>query len=385
LKKPDPVFWINLTISDNPYMPIICKKYIETVGVDAAQKHPIGSGPYRLVEHKLGDYMKFEAFEQHWRVAPEFKYLIMRMVHEESTRAAMLKTGDIDISPISADRIPELHKAGIGASAWPGGYIISLNFGGMVIPEDKRYVEGYSRMDPWKDIKVREAMNIAIDRKAIVKAIYQGSASPATIGILSPGWNEQQPYPYDPNRAKRLLAEAGYPNGFSLKLNTQPHSPGVEIPRLCEAVAGYWEAIGIKVEIIPGTYAGIRSMLKAVKTAGRVWVLRLSYIEDWTVRFGNYYLPNGTVVYYQDAGIAALGKKLISEMGYEKRQAIWREIAKYLRDNYATASIVTAHPAWGYNSKKVGDWPRNMATRPSNYVYIRHAEPLNKYRLFEIN
>jgi peptide/nickel transport system substrate-binding protein len=165
LKRPDPDLWINFT-SDNPNLPILCKKYIETVGEEKANRQPIGSGPYRFVESKLGEYSKFEALEKHWLVVPEFKYVIYRVVPEETTRVAMLKTGEVDIATeLDIGKLPELEKAKLKTQVAKNGMTIFLLFGGMLVPEDKRYVEGYHRMDPWKDIRVREAMNIAIDRK----------------------------------------------------------------------------------------------------------------------------------------------------------------------------------------------------------------------------
>jgi len=134
----------------NYQLGILCKKYVETVGEEKARFQPIGSGPYRLVEHKTGQYLKFEATEKNWRLVPEFKYIIMQIVPEESTRVAMLKTGDTDIAPITTLSMAELQKQkGISAVPWPGGYHLYLVFGGMMTPKDPRYKEGYHLTDPW--------------------------------------------------------------------------------------------------------------------------------------------------------------------------------------------------------------------------------------------
>ena len=84
-KKPDPTLWFKFYPAESSSMPILCKKYIETVGEEKANRQPIGSGPYRLVEAKLGEYAKFEAYEKHWLVVPEFKNVILRIVPEETT------------------------------------------------------------------------------------------------------------------------------------------------------------------------------------------------------------------------------------------------------------------------------------------------------------
>ena len=385
LNTVDPVFWRNLTITTNPYGPIICKEYVETVGDDEAQEAPIGSGPYRLVEHKSGDYMKFEALEEHWRIVPEFKYLIIRSVPEESTRVAMLTTGVIDVSPVSADKVTallgEVEKAGLGVHIWPGGYIAHLVFGAMHIPEDDRYIEGVSRQDPWGDKRVREAMNIAIDRKAIVENMYyEGCAVAAGVDMTAPGWDEVKPIPYDPERAKRLLAEADY-QGFSFKLCVTPKVPGIELGKVTEAVAAYWEAIGLKPEIVLGDWGVFRPKVVKGDTGGWMWLLRESIPDDWTSKLLANHLPGGTLAHFQSAELLALGEKLTAEMDWQKRDAIWREICSYERDNYINVFLVIANQVWAV-SKEVGEWPANITIKPSNFVYIRHAKPLDTWRLF---
>lgn len=282
LKNPDVVFWRMLTYSVNPTTPIICKKYVETAGDDKAKRTPIGSGPYRLVEHTLGDSMKFEALSDHWRIVPEFKYLVLRAVVEESTRVAMLKTGDVDITPISTNSMDDLRKNGINVHVSSAGYIPYITFGGMLVPEDSRYVKGVHRTAPWADVRVREAMNIALDRDAIAKGIYVGAAKPAVIAPTVPGWNDLKPYSYDPQRAKKLLADAGFPNGFSFKLYTSPQSPGQEIPKLAEIAVNYWEKIGLKPSIVLGRYEDYRKMAQTGKDAQILWTGRQSYRDEWS-------------------------------------------------------------------------------------------------------
>jgi peptide/nickel transport system substrate-binding protein len=120
LKQPSPEFWRYLLNSSNPNCPILCKRYVETVGEEKARFQPIGSGPYRSVAHKTGEYLKFEASEKHWRVVPEFKSLIMQVVPEETTMVAMLKSGEIDIARISAQSMADLQRIkGITAIVYP--------------------------------------------------------------------------------------------------------------------------------------------------------------------------------------------------------------------------------------------------------------------------
>jgi ABC-type transport system substrate-binding protein len=176
------------------------QKYVETVGQEKAAKNPIGSGCYRVVEHKGGESLKFEAVEKHWRLVPEYKYVIYQLAPEESTRVAMLKTKELDVVLIDTPRVlNDLDREpGFKTALQPGGYKPTFWFGGMLLPEDKKFVKGYHRQDPWVDVRVREAMNIAIDRKAIVDSIYFGKAKASAIWTSQPGSDELKPYPYDP-------------------------------------------------------------------------------------------------------------------------------------------------------------------------------------------
>lgn len=383
LQKTDEMFWMYMTIAVSPYTPIVCKRYIEKVGEEEAMKKPIGSGPYRLVEHKFGDYLKFEALDEHWRLVPEFKYLVVRIVPEESSAVAMLKAGEIDVTGISTTRIAELKKAGFKISLWPSAQTFTFAFGGLLSPQDSRYDPRYHHKDPWADVRVREAMNIAIDREAVVKGIFHGAAVPETIAIMVPGFDKLKPYPYDPQRAKQLLTKAGFPNGFRLKITSGTFVGAPEFQNLIEAVAGYWDAIGLKVEIVPMSWAVVRPQIGTGKTQGLIYNIRVGFFDDWGQRALNYYYPGGTVPHFQSPELTALIDKVLREADYEKAKVIWMEIAKYLHSHYVNVVPVNSALVWTVGTK-VGQWPSNLRDKPNNIIYIRHAKPLNTYRLFEI-
>jgi peptide/nickel transport system substrate-binding protein len=249
-KTAQPTFFATFSMGNNgSCQGIVCKKYVEAVGNTAASQKPIGSGPLKIIDSRLGSFYKFEALDSHWRVVPEFKILILRMVPEISTTVAMLKTKEIDLASVPAEQLADLGNAGIATEVSPiGGSIIVASWGGMVIPEDNRYDATFHNMDPWVDPKVRKAMTISIDRQAICKAIFAGGAFPAGA-VLFTGDMDKYQHPFNPSVARQLLAEAGYPNGFSFKLMSYAQ-PGVpETPRIMEALAGYWQQIGLDPQI----------------------------------------------------------------------------------------------------------------------------------------
>ncbi|MFC1986838.1 ABC transporter substrate-binding protein, partial [Chloroflexota bacterium] len=370
-------------ICDNWDSPILCKKYVEAVGEDEANLHPLGSGPYRLLEHMFGDYLKYEAYDEHWRVVPEFKYLVKHLIPEESTRVAMLKTGEIDATELSPMSVAELPKEGFNISPWGGGPTFSIMFGGLVGTGDPHYVEGYHNTDPWADEKVREAMNIAIDRQAICDALYAGLANPIPLYDPYPGM-DLPPIPYDPERAKQLLAEAGYPNGFTFDLINSPTQPGVPLSsKMGEAAAGYWEEVGLSVNVI--AMEVLHFWIGNVKTfehAGALYGMRHTYIRE-PLKYVPNYTYRASTSYYQDDTSDRLGEALMAEMDFEKRLPLWKEFGQYIYDMDATVPFVKLSRTIVSDSKKVGDWPEDWSTFYYNLEYVRHAEPLNTFRLFD--
>ena len=186
---------------------IVPKKYVEKVGDEGFLKAPIGAGPYKYVSQNQGIDLTLEAFEGYWRKVPSVKRLVLKSVPDETTRAAALKRGEVDIAyflngPIAED----VRKTpGLKLMAARTNTIFFLDF-----------VEQWEPKSPWHDQRVRLAASLAIDRKAINDAESLGFSG--LTGNIVPRHMEFalpiEPHPYDPKRAKQLLAEAGYASGF---------------------------------------------------------------------------------------------------------------------------------------------------------------------------
>jgi ABC-type transport system substrate-binding protein len=383
-KKKSPEFHAQFALF---YGPIHCKKYIETVGDEKARWEPIGSGAFRLVEHKLGDYLKYEAVDKHWRIVPEFKTIYQHIVPEESTRWAMLKTGKIHLGQVTPMRIAEAKKIPkFSTKMSSGGYTIFAVFGGNLTPADPRYKKGYHGTDPWRDMRVREAMSISIDREAIVKAMYAGAARPSTISALLPGWRDLPPVPYDPERAKKLLAEAGYPNGFDLTvIASGAWPPAIEMPKVIEIMAGYFEEIGLRPKIVPMDKPEILRIARAGKHKGHVYGWKASPRDSWTGKLQFWFHPGAAATHYQDHPVLT---DLISDYDGEgdmkKRDAKLRKVGDYLYKNWVTIPVIQTGSVWAYNNEVISEPPIQMVDKDHHLSYIRHAKPLNTWRLFEI-
>jgi peptide/nickel transport system substrate-binding protein len=215
---------------------VVPKRYIEKVGEQGFAAHPIGAGPYKFVSTKPGIEVVFEAFEHYWRHVPNIKTIVMRSVPDGDTRALMVKTGEADIA------IALQGVAAQGLMDNKGTRIVASKHASCMWIE---FPDQYNPKSPWHDIRMRRAVAYAIDREGINKAACLGFCPPAGVIVprVMPFALQVKPFPYDPEKAKHLLAEAGHPNGFDAGLF--PAIPG--FPTTAEAVVNDLNAIGIRV------------------------------------------------------------------------------------------------------------------------------------------
>ncbi len=347
---------------------VLPKKYVEAKGDDGFARAAIGSGPYRVVEQVPGSHIKLEAVEHHWRVGvPRFKTIVFKRIPEEATRIAMLRRGEADIVEVSRDRVKEVERAGFP----------------IVLKKADAYLDLYWS-PPWdktpiKDKRVREALNLAIDRDEMAATIFGGLAQPCSVPM---GFSWAFPaikfhvtpdlvYHFDPARAKKLLAEAGYPNGFPIDMYSYQLPGLAEGPSMTEAIAGYWQKIGIQPRIIPLDYGGFRKKRIDRTAAGafgyynlanRDWVGAYAYIDKATSATS----PLPTV---RDAELDAMVAKVLTETDQEKIDALMRNIFLRLRGEHFGIPLVYLDTAYA-TSKKIGVW------NPGSVMYDLNLEGL---------
>jgi peptide/nickel transport system substrate-binding protein len=221
---------------------VVPKDYYERLGRDEFAKKPIGSGPYRWHSHQVGSFMKLEATEKHWRDGiPRYKYMTFLIIPEESTRLAMLKTGEADISPISREAVKDAQNAGLNVLHKGSDSIVVL------------HANMQWTSPVFSDVRFRKALNLAIDKEAIIKQLLAGLAEPvagwpgSNISVVG-GDTTLKPYPYNPQEARRLIKEGGW-EGYEFALISYDRTGFPEFPKIIEAVAGYWEKVGLKPKI----------------------------------------------------------------------------------------------------------------------------------------
>jgi peptide/nickel transport system substrate-binding protein len=327
LKEPWPDFMTYLGTPATSIGWIVPKKYLEQVGDDGFKRHPIGAGPYKFVSQKQGIELVLEAHEGYWRKTPHVKTLIMRSIPDDSTRLAMLKTGEADIAyammGASGEEVKRDARLKLAFSEGQGIFFIYFN-------------EQGDPKSPWHDLRVRQALNYAIDRRALSEQQTLG-ASPPTGNIVPRAFEFVLPieaYPYNPQKAKQLLKEAGYPNGFDAGEITS----GPPYHALAEGVATYLQAVGIRIRVRPMERAALITALKEKRltglTSGGSGTLgnAATRLEPYVVSWGEF-----ARISYPD--IDELFKQQSAERDHQKREAMLHEIQRLMHERAMYAAL----------------------------------------------
>jgi peptide/nickel transport system substrate-binding protein len=217
---------------------IVPPGYVQQVGAAEFARKPVGTGPYRVTEFVPDDHVTFVANADYWRGKPAIDKVVWRPIPEATARIAALLSGEVQfIEGVPADLVDALKSSGAAD-------VVDVKNGGLTI-----YLGLKSAEKPLDDARVRRALSLAIDRKSIVAEILKGKAA-VTGTQVSPfdaGYKEIPPPAFDPAAAKALLAEAGYPNGFSIRF--QAPRRYISSAEVAQAIVQQWAAIGVKAEL----------------------------------------------------------------------------------------------------------------------------------------
>ena len=332
------------------------KQWDGGAGRDAFDEKPAYTGPYQYVDRVLGNWIQFEKVPyDHWRVDTDFDGLKMHLVPEDFTRLAMILAGEVDISSVSRALHPEVREAGMVII--PGNFpSISANamFGGQYYLTPETLDESI----PWANLKtgklVREAMNRAINREEIIDVLFSGVGEPMPVVAhhqTKPGfddrWLEKQPsgktlyderYGYDPEKARELLAQAGYPDGFEMTFHTFPQSGFPETRDLADSFQLYFEDIGIKVNLVENpSLAGVREHYKG-RTSDFMWIFRGgSRLPANDVRI--FYAKEGIVHVYESDEIEKNYAAFKQSVDPEERDRLMTAVGEEIFEEYARIPI----------------------------------------------
>lgn len=237
--KPYPVIHEILTFGNFGMVP---PKYVKEKGDAHFARNPVGTGPFKFVEWRKGERTTIEANEQYWKGAPAIKTIVFRVIPETATQIAELLSGGVDIlRAVPPDQISAIGKSGMArVTATQILRVVFLQLDG----------DGRAGKTPLTDVKVRRAINHAVNVDEIIQKVLGGMAvrTPAGTNPMAFGFDPAiKPHAYDPEAAKKLLAEAGFPNGFEVTLNTYAGSI-VSVDQVAQATMGYLAKVGIKIK-----------------------------------------------------------------------------------------------------------------------------------------
>ena len=307
---------------------IVPKKYVEEVGDEGFRNTPVGAGPYKFVSFIPGIELVLEAFDGYWRKAPNVKRLVLKSVPDETTRLAALKGGEVDIAySIRGELAAELERM-------PG---LSIQSVVLQAPNWIYFPEQFDPKSPWHKLQVRQAANLAIDREGMNKALFLGfcktnnSIIPETFEYY---WQPPQAV-FDPGKARKLLAEAGYPNGF----DAGPFSVDSSYSNIGEVSVDSLSQVGIRTKLQPLERAAFASAYANKKLDKGILRGASGAFGNAATRLASFVVKGGSNVYGSYPEIDELYLQQSNELDAKKREAILHKMQQLVYEKAIYAPI----------------------------------------------
>lgn len=363
--KPNPVM-----LFDVAQLYVLKQENAEVGTEEQVADNVVGTGRYKFVEQVKEDHIDLAANEDYWGEVPEIKNVRFRPITNEATRTATMLTGDVDFTvDVSARDIDRLDATdGISVIKQKGLREIYINLDSR---EDSPLFPG--EKNPMSDVRVREAMYLAIDEDTIIKNIMNGCAFEMNSIVPEDyvGYTEVTREAYDPEKAKELLAEAGYPDGFEITFDA-PNDRYMNDEQIAQAVAGYLEKVGIKVNLNLMPKANFFSYIKPIENNTMFLMTGwsdasgdgLSITHDMLYTY-NREAGDGTVNrgHYSNEQVDALIDQAFTEMDDTKRGELVAEADKIAREDYAYIPLHFEQDTYAIKDTL------NYTPRMNKYVY----------------
>lgn len=328
-----------ITSGPDPTLParMVWLKIVEPkhAGGDAEQfaTNPVGTGPYKFVKWDRGIEVVLEANADYWGGKPAIDVVHVRPIQEESTRLAALQAGEVDLVPNllpeQIDQAPvSVHTPGL---EFP---IILLN----------------NQEGPLADVRIRQAINYAIDKEAIAEAIYGGFAVVADGQVLTPGHFGYNPnvkaYPYDFDKAVELIAEAGY-DGTEIVIESE-RGRWLKDAELVEAIAGQLNEAGLNVRVNISEFSNYLDILfDQENRAQMIFVSHDNAMLDADRTFTNYYACGGRGSSYCNEEVTQLINDGRTETDVAKRQEMYQRVAQIANEEAAHLYLLNFENIYG--------------------------------------
>ncbi|MFI6346062.1 ABC transporter substrate-binding protein [Streptomyces sp. NPDC050560] len=309
--------------------PTAVRKY----GNKGFQKHPVGTGPFRFHSVARGRQLVLRANPDYWNGAPRSAYVVLQPIPDATARVAALRAGQvhwIEVPP--PDDVPQLAKE---------GYQVLTNSYDHVWP----WIIDTTRK-PFDDVRVRRAMNYAVDREGLIRNVLQGTADPAYQAVARANTAYRPAndlYRHDPARARQLLREAGRPHGFSATLSYPTSGSGNMVPGpMNEALQQNLAEVGIKVKLEPVEWASMISSYYAGRIPGGADMINISLTMQqegfWASFFGGDSPLN--VSRLRNPRVDALFRRARAAFDDAERAGIYAEAARLITDDAPWVFIV---------------------------------------------
>lgn len=315
--------WERMTVQSFGEPLMISPTAAQKLGNQNFNQHPAGTGPYRAVENVPNDHITVERFPGYWGPPPNADRLVFRQLDDPSARVATLRKGEVDfILAPPPDSVASLQKEGytILASHAPHIWYFAFNLKDPIVGKDRR---------------IRQALVMGVDRERMCRELLKNTATPA-YSMLSPATlaydPTYKPHPYNPAAAKKLLAEAGYPNGFETTLETSTAGSGQMIPvQMIEWIQRDLKNIGVTAHIKTYEWVTYVGMLFKGRPAGTgaaqlSWGMTSNYWNDIVFR-STRQPPNGVNYgYYGNPAVDKLLDQARSEFNDQARAGLYRKV-----------------------------------------------------------
>lgn len=336
LKSPDP------TIADQLMLvPIGSKRYFDEVGAQAFGAKPVGTGPYEFAEWRKGEQLVMNANARYWRGKPAADRVIWRVIPEPSSLVAAIQTGEVDIAVnVPPDDVQRLSG--------------SKDFQIQRVPSQRSiFLVLDNTFGPLKDTRVRQALNYGLDRQAIIDKILLGYAKPLPT-LLGPMYlgsdTSRKPFTYDPDKARRLLVEAGFPNGFELTFYA-PTGRYVKDKEVAEAIAGQYAQIGVRVKLQLQEFGTLITNYRAHKLSPMYMIGYGTPVWDNIGAFRSYLRPKNPQTYYVDPEIEEMVARAEELSDRAKRSDAFRRINELLYERAAFVFLYLQDDLYGVSGR----------------------------------
>jgi len=333
-----------------PYAPLVASLYpimmlppkaYQDMGSDAFGQHPIGTGPYDVTEWVKDDHITLRANPGYWNGAPAIPVVVFKAIPDDSTRVAALETGNADIiASAPFQEINNIQRRGDRA---------------LTTTNTRVYMIGMNTFKaPLNDVRVRQALNYAVDKQSLLRAFWDGqgqvlgsAVSPSSFGYTS----SVKPYPYNPQKAKELLAEAGYPQGLAVSFDGLSGRYNND-KQIEEAIVGQLGQVGVRTQLNVMDFGTYWTNYWLTAKLNGLW-----FLGNGDPLFDSDYLLTGMLYskgrgwYYSSPKTDALIERARTTMDVAARQKVYAELMQDLHDEAPWIFLFVGKDVYGVSSR----------------------------------